>query len=514
MYNNIKFLKQIKLFNGSHLKWLPFFIILSCTSSKEEKQLTLYKTHCASCHALPSIEALPKNLWQDKVLPEMAARMGVRDSTNNPYEDLSLVEQGAVLQTGIYPTSPIISLEDWALLKEYIINNAPNKLVEVPPKDLNRLSQFKERAIALDSSNGSSFSYLKFNSERNSIYAGTLRGQLLEYNFKNGLSEKVLRAGSTITDYTQIGDTAYLTTIGFMLPSEIPAGNLGIKEGQIVKSLPQKLHRPVHTLIHDFNNDGKNELVISEFGDLQGKLAFWKKNEKGHFIETVLIKQPGFVKSVAADMNNDGLDDIISLSSQGNEGVVILFQGEDTKFFSRKVLSFPPHYGSSWFEIVDFDNDGNLDLITAHGDNADETYVMKPYHGMRIHLNDGANNFDESFFYQMHGCTRISAKDFDQDGDIDIALLSTFPDYENHTDETFVYLENNGSSDFKFTSHVLSEPNAGKWFLMDSGDIDSDGDEDIILSTLTYDYSPTPKELQERWNNENLDILLLENLIN
>ncbi|SHI87890.1 FG-GAP repeat domain-containing protein [Pseudozobellia thermophila] len=137
---------------------------------------------------------------------------------------------------------------------------------------------------------------------------------------------------------------------------------------------------------------------------------------------------------------------------------------------------------------------------------------MKPYHGMRIHLNDGNNDFKEAFFYPMHGCTRLIVQDFDGDGDVDIALLSTFPDYESHPNETFVYLENNGIRDFDFTGYALPDPNAGRWFLMVSGDMDSDGDEDIIISSLTYAYSPVPEDLQEKWDAESLDLLLLENL--
>ena len=52
-------------------------------------------------------------------------------------------------------------------------------------------------------------------------------------------------------------------------------------------------------------------------------------------------------------------------------------------------MRYQPNYGSSWFEMMDFDGDGDLDLITANGDNADLTYTQKPYHGMRISLNDG-----------------------------------------------------------------------------------------------------------------------------
>jgi predicted nucleotidyltransferase len=158
---------------------------------------------------------------------------------------------------------------------------------------------------------------------------------------------------------------------------------------------------------------------------------------------------------------------------------------------------------------MDFDGDGDLDLITANGDNADLTYTQKPYHGMRISLNDGYGNFKEAFFYQLNGATRLVAEDFDQDNDIDIALVSTFPDYENHPEMAFIYLENLG--DFNFKENIIEDVNFGRWFLLDKGDIDQDGDIDILISSFTYTFSPVPNEFQKTWEQNDVDLILLKN---
>jgi hypothetical protein len=160
---------------------------------------------------------------------------------------------------------------------------------------------------------------------------------------------------------------------------------------------------------------------------------------------------------------------------------------------------------------MDFDGDGDDDIITAHGDNGDKSYVHKPYHGVRIHINNGRNVFKESYFYPLNGATRLIANDFDQDGDVDIAVLATFPDYDNNPNASFVYLENKNTSEFEFMDFTFKDANLGRWLLMDSGDFDQDGDQDIVLSSFTYGFTPVPQHLADIWQSTTTDILLLKN---
>ena len=176
-------------------------------------------------------------------------------------------------------------------------------------------------------------------------------------------------------------------------------------------------------------------------------------------------------------------------------------------------MEFSPVFGTSWFELVDYNGDGLEDIITVQGDNADISYVHKPYHGMRIYLNNGDNTYSESFFYPMYGATRVVSRDFDQDGDLDFALISTFPNYLEFPELTFVYLENKNSEDYVFTTNILEDPSMARWFLMDAADIDDDGDEDLVLSSLTLGFTPVPEVLSNRWKNSNVDILVLENTL-
>ena len=105
-------------------------------------------------------------------------------------------------------------------------------------------------------------------------------------------------------------------------------------------------------------------------------------------------------------------------------------------------MSFPVIYGSSSFELDDFNHDGFKDILYTCGDNGDYTgNVLKNYHGVYIYLNDGKNNFTQKYFFPIHGCYKAIARDFDKDGDLDIAAISYFPDLKNQPQESFVYLE-------------------------------------------------------------------------
>ena len=212
-------------------------------------------------------------------------------------------------------------------------------------------------------------------------------------------------------------------------------------------------------------------------------------------------------------MDGDGKLDIVTITSQGDESITILYQKDNLTFRSDKVIRFSPIYGSSWFELLDYDGDGDDDIITVNGDNADKTYVHKPYHGLRIHLNDGNNQFTESYFYPLYGATRFVSNDFDQDGDIDFAIISTFPDYENNPDYSMVYLENLNAASYEFQTHTFDEANLSRWFLLDIGDVDLDGDTDIILSAFTYVFTPVPPAITANWKKNNADIMVLENTL-
>lgn len=491
---------------------LLLFIIGSCAPKKENKAAVLYSTHCASCHALPNIQDLPKHIWDENILPEMAARMGIINKGNDPYVGLTFQEQGARMKSGVYPARPIIPLSEWNELRNYILAMAPDSLLNGRvAKKPEELTQFKTNPLGLENNKGTYITFLQYDNKKNNIITADLYGTIKSLSTQPNSIKEIKQTGQPITSYIEKPEASYTTTVGYLNPSEIARGFLEIETDNGYNRLPFVLHRPVHTLVEDLNDDGTDEIVVCEFGHLTGTLSLFVKTDSTNYEKKILLNAPGTLRAIAKDMNRDTKLDLVVLASQGREGITIFYQQDNLTFTPKTVISFNPVYGSSWFELIDFDGDGYDDLITAHGDNADKSYVQKPYHGVRIHINDGNNVFKESYFYPLNGATRLVAQDFDKDGDIDMAILATFPDYSNKPKSSFVYLENKNAKTFQFQDYTFEDANLGRWLLMDSGDFDNDGDVDIVLSSFTYGFTPVPEYLAEIWDNTDTDIMILEN---
>ena len=180
------------------------------------------------------------------------------------------------------------------------------------------------------------------------------------------------------------------------------------------------------------------------------------------------------------------------LMAQAREQISIFYNKGQNKFEEKVVLRFPPVYGVSYFELVDFNNDGYMDILLTNGDNWDYSVIRKNYHGIRIYLNDGRDNFENTFFYPLYGASKAIARDFDNDGDLDIAA-SAFYHNDDNPEHSFIYLLNSGSLDF--TAYATPEASLGKWLTMDVGDYDRDGDLDIFLGSYFHTFGEYVKQV-------------------
>ncbi len=171
--------------------------------------------------------------------------------------------------------------------------------------------------------------------------------------------------------------------------------------------------------------------------------------------------------------------------TQGRKGILFFKNNGIGTFDKTILLSFPSYFGSSYFEPKDFDKDGDIDFIFSNGDNANLSPIKKPFHGLRVYLNEGKNTFIAKYFYPINVASKVVSEDFDKDGDLDFAVISFFPNEKKQ--EGFLYFENQGN--IKFEVKLKKRVSNAKWLSLDVGYFDKDGYKDIIMGAFNRDLS-------------------------
>mgnify|MGYP003670363546 CR=1 FL=1 len=514
-----------------------FLLVLSCSEKNKPKVITyeeppttglsgsqLVQIHCTSCHTFVPPAKLPKSIWEHDVLPAMGHRLGIFNGDRQPDSIFGSNRNAAIVKSAnIYPEKPLLSKQDWQKILKYYSQNAPVTIA--PPKRDVKITMglphfvYREAAYGHRPPLTSMVKILENNSGL--VFSDSKRNNnVLTYLNPNLELDKNVLLGKTPIHYYEKSDTIYLTTIGDnVFPHDTPDGAVQTittskvdQEQMTVTPMLSNLQRPVFMAFGDLNGDGKEDLVACEYGDLTGKLVWFENQGGGKYLEKPLKNLPGAISAIIADYNGDGLNDIFVLMAQGDEGIFYFENRGNGTFSEKRLLSFSPLNGSLYMTLADFNNDGFDDIVYVCGDNADKSPILKDYHGIYIFLNDGNLNFKEGYFYQLNGAYKAMPRDFDLDGDLDIAAISFFPDYLGHPEESFVYLENQGNLTFKDFS--FAESTKGRWIVMDVGDIDADGDIDIALGSFVYFLAQGDTTgLSKKWLAESPSVILLENTI-
>jgi hypothetical protein len=482
-----------------------FFAILVLAGCRKEKTPEeLAKMYCGSCHSFPDPALLDKTTWTKGVMPQMAFRMGMDYSNliEVPEDDRPEVMK-------ILPRESMISERNWKAIQEYYLGHAPDSLTLPQKPALPELTLFKSRKSTVALSNAPLITLVRFDSLHRKLYVGNRAGRFYTVDPLRMKAEDSLSLQSPPSDVMFTSGSEVLTLcMGIMDPNDRPAGKLRTVDlkNATAKELIDSLKRPVHFTFADLNGDGANDCIISTFGNYTGALlAFEQKNET--FVRHVVHSLPGTRKTIVRDFNNDGLPDILALITQGDEQIT-LFENQGQFRFSPKILlRFPPVYGSSYFELADFNRDGLWDILYTNGDNADYSTIFKPYHGVRIFLQEKDNTFTQSLFHSMYGASQALARDFDNDGDLDIAAISFFPDFKKHPEQGFTYLQNDNGI---FKPYSIPAGAAGRWITIEAADIDHDSDIDLLLGALDFP-AGVPEAIRQQWQNERTTVLVLEN---
>ena len=473
-----------------------------------ERGEALARQHCAACHVFPEPGLLDRRTWEQHALRKMAPYMGVARLRTEGRPDGERLEE-----SGVYPPGPVVTREEWQAIGRYYSARAPARAVglEAPRPPAAPTVQFVARPLTIPGAvpRSTLASLSAQGGEAWLADAGT--GAVHRFGADGRLLGAWGLGGAAVHAWRGEGLWA-VTLIGSVFPSDVLAGRVvRLRTDGATDAWVEGLGRPVMSLPCDLNGDGRTDLVVNGFGNQLGRLSWHEGLPGGGWRAHEILGRPGAACTETRDVDGDGDVDLLVLMAQAQEQLVLLENDGHGDFSARILLQFHPVFGAVHFESVDMDGDGDLDVVMSNGDNGEYPSPFKAYHGVRVFRNDGGMRLAEAWFHPVHGAFKALARDFDGDGDLDVAAISFFPDYRRAPEESFLLLRNEGA--WRFGRETIPGATLGRWLTMDAGDVDGDGDLDVLLGSFCEGPPAVeiPPGLATAWRTNGVNGLLLVN---
>jgi len=222
----------------------------------------------------------------------------------------------------------------------------------------------------------------------------------------------------------------------------------------------------------DFNKDGRWDIATDSWGNDQVEVLFGDGQSlfktSGVFFK--VGKRP-YQRLRSADLNGDGIDDLVTTNTEGNNVTVLLSNG---KYTFHEVAGSPFPCGDNPFGIAigDINADGKPDLAIINSPGS--MGAGKGKNGLTILLNDGTGKFSTmkgSPFEAGKIPNRIAIGDVNADGINDVVTS------DNNSNEIHLYLM--GKSAIVSSRSVITVGNHPKGIAI--ADLDGNGKADIVV---------------------------------
>lgn len=241
-------------------------------------------------------------------------------------------------------------------------------------------------------------------------------------------------------------------------------------------------HRTYQVETGDVDGDGACDVVFATKSD---NSLGWCRN-KGPAAEWPMTwiandLGPCFYVCVA-DLDRDGRNEVVATQDtalQGGRVYRFTYAGDpghQDNWTAEIIAEFPPGHAASVLEIVDLDGDGGADIFVAN--HQGDVFLLRSTGGKGRPLEWAVHRLNEWDAHRGHNFRELDVGDIDGDGDLDVVLA-------DEAQDLVMWLENPGDSGEPFwPPHVIDK---SRYYLLwchcvDLGDLDGDGDLDLAVA--------------------------------
>ena len=301
-------------------------------------------------------------------------------------------------------------------------------------------------------------------------------------------------AHATLVDLDQDGRLdLVVSSLGNIWPDDLRVGKLiwlrNTGEAYEPVELLTDVRRVADAQPGDFDGDGDIDLAVAVFGYARGEILWLENDGQQAFTSHQLFPAAGAIHGPVADFDGDGDLDIAAVVSQDREQVWG-FDNDGKGTFTPRLLFESLNYdlGSAGLVKTDLDGDGDMDLLLPAGDNLEDSHSYpQPYHGCFWLENNAVSAKPTPWTFTSHrisnlgGTYAASAGDLDGDGDKDVVLVSMFNDWDRPGHASLVWLENDGKQTFR---PWQVETDQTHLVTVDCADLNGDGRAEVVTGPL------------------------------
>ena len=329
-----------------------------------------------------------------------------------------------------------------------------------------------------------------------------------EYEWKETLigDSMVAPAHATVFDVNNDGHLDILVSVlGNIMPSDELVGQvilfLKVEDRYERHVLLKDVRRVADVQCGDFDDDGDTDLAVAVFGYARGGVRLLENLGDLQFRDSSLLDRPGVIHVPVHDYDKDGDPDIGVIVTQDEEEVWAL-ENDGQGNFSRRILYETDNYdvGGGGLIKVDLDQDGYMDFLMSQGDNLEFGHGWPmPYHGCVWLRNRGDWTFEAEMIGKLGGTYAAAPSDLDNDGDLDVVLISMSNDYANPQNPSVIWVENDKG---RFEKQHLIARQPVELITVACGDINGDGVDDIVAGQFRIPLSVVPDHPIRIWFKE------------